>query len=71
MVISKVVLSRAGSFDEIVTLDLKFGNKYVLWCIEACTKFVQGKLLTSKKADTIVNAINEYWNFLFGIPVIR
>ena len=56
---------------EKVTLDLKqFGNKYALWCIDACTRFVQGKLLTNKKADTIINGINECWNLPFGIPVI-
>ena len=71
MVKPKVVLPKAGSFNEIVMLDLKqFGNKYVLWCIDACTRFVQGKLLTNKKADTIVNVINECWNLPFGIPVI-
>ncbi len=30
----------ASSFNEIVTLDLKqFGDKYVLWCIDAFTKY--------------------------------
>ena len=32
------------------------------------TRFVQGKLLNNKKAETIVNAINESWNLAFGIP---
>ena len=69
MVKPKVVLPKATSFNEIVTLDLKqFGSKYVLWCIDACTRFVQGKLLNNKKAETIVNAINESWNLAFGIP---
>ena len=67
----KVVVPRAASFNEIVTLDLKqFGNKYVLWCIDAFTRFVQGKLLNNKKAETIVNAVNESWNLAFGIPGI-
>ena len=69
MVKPKVVLPRATSFNEIVTLDLKqFGNKYVLWCIDAFTIFVQGKLLNDKKAETIVNEIKESWNLAFGIP---
>ena len=60
MIKPKVVLPKAESFNEIVTLDLKqFGNKYVLWGIDAFTRFVQGKLLNNKKADAIVNAINE------------
>ena len=33
MVKPKVKLPKAGSFNEIVTLDLKqFGNRYILWC---------------------------------------
>jgi len=69
MVKPKVTLPKATSFNEIVTLDLKqFGDKYVLWCINAFTRFVQGKLLKNKKAETVVNAINEYWNLAFGIP---
>ena len=46
MVKPKVALPKASSFNEIVTLDIKqFGDKYVLWCIDAFTRFVQGKLL--------------------------
>ena len=41
----KTALPIASSFNEIVTLDLKqFGDKYVLWCICAFTKFIQGRL---------------------------
>ena len=41
MVKPKVALPKATSFNEIVTLDLKqFGDKYVLWCIDAFTRFV-------------------------------
>ena len=72
MVKPKVALPKAASYNEIVTLDLKqFGSKYVLWCIDAFTRFVQGKLLNNKKAETIVNAINECWNLAFGIPGTR
>ena len=40
MVRPKVALPRVTSFNEIITLDLKqFGNKYVLWCIDAFTRF--------------------------------
>merc|ERR1711962_1879139 len=69
MVKPKVALPRASAFNDIVTLDLKqFGDKYVLWCIDAFTRFIQGKLLRNKKAETVVNAINECWNLAFGIP---
>merc|ERR1711889_24350 len=71
MVKPKIVLPNASSFNEIVTLDLKqFGNKHVLWCIDSFTRFIQGKLLRNKKAETILNAINECWNLPFGIPAV-
>ena len=67
----KVRLPKTSLFNEIVTFELKqFGSKYMLWCIDAFTRFVQGKLLSNKKADMIVNALNEYWNLPFGIPVV-
>ena len=41
MVKPKIALPKAGSFNEIVTLYLKqFGRKYVLWCVDAFTRFV-------------------------------
>ena len=62
----------ASSFNEIVTLDLKqFGDKYVLGCIDPFTRFIQGKLLKNKKAETVINAINECWNLPFGIPGVE
>ncbi len=71
MVKPKIALPKAGSFNEIVTLDLnEFGSNYVLWCIDAFTRFVQGMLLSNKKADTIVNALNECSNLPFRIPNI-
>ena len=71
MVKPKIALPNASSFNEIVTLDLKqFGEKYVLWCIDAFTRFIQGKLLKNKKAETVLNAINECWNLPFGIPAV-
>ena len=60
MVKPKIALPNASSFNEVVTLDLKqFGDKYVLWCIDSFTRFIQGKLLRNKKAETVLNAINE------------
>merc|ERR1712114_77885 len=67
----KTALPNASSFNEIVTLDLKqFGNKHVFWCIDLFTRFIQGKLLRNKKAETILNVINECWNLSFGIPEV-
>ncbi len=71
MVKPKIALPNASSFNEVVTLDLKqFGNKHVLWCIDSFTRFIQGKLLRNKKAETILNAINKCWNLSFGIPAV-
>ena len=54
----RVTLPKASSFNEVVTLDLKeFGNKYVLWMIDSFSRFMVGKLLSNKKADTIIQAI--------------
>merc|ERR1712240_478950 len=71
MVKPKIALPNASSFNEVVTLDLKqFGDKHVLWCIDSFTRFMQGKLLRNKKAETVLNAINECWNLPFGIPAV-
>jgi len=71
MVKPKIALPNASSFNKVVTLDLKqFEDKYVLWCIDSFTRFVQGKLLRNKKAETVLNAINECWNLPFGIPAV-
>merc|ERR1712243_67090 len=67
----KIALPNASSFNKVVTLDLKqFGDKYVLWCIDSFTRFIQGKLLKNKKAETVLNTISECWNLPFGIPAV-
>ena len=56
----RVTLPKASSFNEVVTLDLKeFGNKYILWMIDSVSRFMVGKLISNKKADTIIQAIME------------
>ena len=71
MVKPKVAMPKAGAFNEIVTMDLKqFGDKYVLWCIDSFTRFVQGKVIRNKRAETIIEAMNECWNLPFGIPSV-
>ena len=55
----RVTLPRATSFNEVVTLDLKeFGLKYVLWMVDMFTRFIRGKLIPNKKADTVINVLN-------------
>ena len=58
---------KSSSFNEVVTLDLKeVGSKYILWMIDSFTKFIQGKFISNKKADTIIDALNTTWNFNIG-----
>ena len=65
----KVTLPKTRSFNEVVTLDLKeFGTKYVLWMIESFTRFIKGKLIANKKADTIIQALTDTWCMNVGFP---
>ena len=65
----RVTLPKATSFNEVVTLDLKeFGSKYVLWMIDLFSRFMQGKLLSNKKADTIITALTDSWCMNVGFP---
>ena len=51
----RVTLPKITSFNEVVTLDLKeFGSNYVLWMIDSFSRFMVGKLINNKKADTII-----------------
>ena len=65
----KIALPKSRSFDEVVTLDLKeFGAKYIHWMIDLFTRFIQGKLITNKKADTIIQALTDLWCMSVGFP---
>ena len=65
----RVTLPKATSFNEVVTLDLKeFGTKYVLWMIDSFSRFMVGKLLSNKKADTVIQAIMDNWCMSLGFP---
>ena len=65
----RVTLPKATSFNKVVTLDLKeFGNKYVLWMNDRFLRFMVGKLLNNKKAETIMQAIMDHWCMSVGFP---
>ena len=65
----RVTLPKATSFNEVVTLDLKeFGTKYVLRIIDSFSRFMVGKLITNKKADTVMQAIMDSWCMNLGFP---
>ena len=57
----KVTLPKTTSFNEVITLDLKeFGTKHVLWMIDKFSRFMVGKLLNNKKAETIIQALMDH-----------
>ena len=65
----KIPLPKSQSFNEVVTLYLKeFGTKYILWMIYSFTQFMQGKLITNKKADMIINALTDSGCMSVGFP---
>ncbi len=65
----KVSLPKVMDFNEIVSLDCKqFGSKNVLWMVDTFTRFIQGKVLKNKEALTVVDALNEAWNWRVGFP---
>ena len=69
--IPRVTLPKATFFIEVVTLDLKeFGTKYVLWIIDSFSRFMVGKLITNKKADTVMQAIMDSWCMNVGFPTL-
>ena len=66
-----VVIPKAIEFNSIVAMDLKvMGEKYILWMICACTRFIQGKVLNDKKPETIVKALHRGWCLPYGYPTI-
>ena len=48
----------------------KFGSKYILWFVDSFIKFIQGKYINNKKAETIIDSINVIWNLNVGYPSI-
>ena len=65
-----MTLPKTTSFNEVITLDLKeFGSKYILWMIDSFSRFIVGKLLNNKKADTIIQAITDLWCMSLGFPL--
>ena len=65
----KITFSKTETFNKVVALDLKnFGSKHVLWIIDSFCRFVKGKVILNKKADTIVNTITDTRIMCFSIP---
>ena len=47
---------------------MEFGSKYILWMIDLFTRFIQGKVILNKKADTIITAITDSWCMNVSFP---
>ena len=69
MVKPKVALPKASSFNEIVTLFLKqFGDKYVLWCINAFVKFFTREVHVSCRTPYIEPSEGLYQAIYYVAP---
>ena len=65
----RVTLPKSGAFNEVVTIDLKeLGSQYVLWMIDLFARFMQGKMIRNKKADTIITVLTDSWCMDVGFP---
>ena len=65
----KVALPKVTDFNQVVTLDLKqFDGRNVLWAVDSFTRFIQGIVISNKKAETVVEAISSVWCLRFGYP---
>ena len=66
-----MAIPKATEFNSVVAIDLKeIGDKYILWMVCACTKFIQGEVLKDRRAETIVKAIHKGWCMSFGFPTV-
>ena len=66
-----VAIPKATELNSIVAMDVKvMGDKYILWMICACTRFIQGRVLNDKKPESIVKALHRGWCLPYGYPTI-
>ena len=67
----KVAISKVTDFNQIVAIDLKQnGSKYILWMVCSFTRFISGVVLSNKRMGTVVEALNNGWNWRFGFPSV-
>ena len=65
----KVTIPKEVDFNEVVSLDLKqYGKKNVLWMVCTFTRFLQGKVMKDKEAQSVIDGMNKGWNWRFGFP---
>ena len=46
------------------------GEKYILWMVCACTRFVKGAVILNKELETIIRALHEEWCLDVGFPMV-
>ena len=70
----KTAMPRAVNFNHLICVDLKENKRYpaagsyIVYIIDAFTKFKIGKFIKNKSGDTVTNAIYTEWIKLFGPP---
>ena len=67
-----VALPLAADFNQVVTMDLKIWNQakneYILYLIDAFTRYQVATVINRKTPDQVINAIFEKWIQYFGLP---
>ena len=65
-----VAMPLATDFNQVVTMDLKIWDKnkhqYILYLIDAFTRYTVATVITRKTPDQVINAIFEKWIQYFG-----
>ena len=58
----KVGMQRSTAFNQVVSMDLKVHTDcYILWMVDEATRFIKGQVLTNKRPETIISAMNKLW----------
>ena len=73
----KTAIPRASNFNQLITLDLKYNTKYaeksspyILYIIDAFTRYKAAVFLNDKSATSVVEALLIHWIRIFGRPSI-
>ena len=54
-----------------MVIDLKIaGDKYILWMVCACTRFIQGRVLNDKKPESLMKALRREGCLPYQYPTV-
>ncbi len=57
-----VAIPKATNFNSTVAIALRIvGDKYILWMVCACTRFMKGRVLKDKNPESIIKALHGGW----------